>query len=74
MKAHISEEFIQITISKYYLWKQWRKLHEYVTERYKKFNYLWATDMSEYFAAFLKDAMILSPNNQKFSDARVKYE
>ena len=40
----------------------------------QRFNYLWATDMGEYFAAFLEDAMILSPNNQKFSDAIVKYQ
>ena len=51
-----------------------------ILEQYKKFNYLWTTDMGEYFAAFLEDAMILSPNNQllpdlkKFSDAIVKYE
>ena len=61
---------MQITMSKYCLPSTLEKNKE----KYKKFYYLWTTDMGEYFAAFLEDAMILSPNNQKFSYAIVKYQ
>ncbi|RYG70338.1 hypothetical protein EON64_00425, partial [archaeon] len=51
-----------------------------VLKDYDKFNYLWSTDMSDFFAKFLEEALVMSPNGQilpdleKFAAAIVKYE
>jgi dynein heavy chain len=48
--------------------------------QYEKYNYLWLTDMNEYFAKFLEQAMVMSANGQllpsleKFKEAICKYE